>query len=275
VAAAGWPILFTLFVWWFSTGAVLYAVGMPRRHLPALITAASAAAMFGLFGLYATRDDTSVTAAFVAFTCGLIVWAWHEMTFLTGLITGPRTTALSGRDGAIGPKRAPLGPAIETVIYHEGAIALTLALAAILTWESANLTGLWTLVILWVMRLSAKFNVYLGVPNLTEQFLPAHLAYLKGYFCRRPMNLLFPVSVTVSTIAAMLMVLAAMNPSATDFEIASFSLLATLMTLAMIEHWFLVVPLPSAELWSWGLASRKDSATMHDGRTPPGCHSEH
>ncbi len=275
MAAAGWPILFTLFVWWFSTGAVLYAVGMPRRHLPVLITVASAAAMLALYGLYATRDDTSVTAAFVAFSCGLAVWGWHEMTFLTGIITGPRTSALPGRDGAIGPKRAPLGAAIETVIYHEGAIALTLALAAILTWESANLTGLWTLVILWVMRLSAKFNVYLGVPNLTEQFLPAHLAYLKGYFCRRSMNLLFPVSITVSTTATVLLALAAMTPSATDFEMASFSLLSTLMALAMIEHWFMVVPLPSAELWSWGLSSRKDIPAIHDVRTPPACPSEH
>ena len=26
--------------------------------------------------------------------------------------------------------------------------------------------------VLWVMRVSAKLNVFLGVPNLTEEFLP-------------------------------------------------------------------------------------------------------
>ena len=261
------PILFTLFVWWFSTGAVLYAVGLPRSNVPQLITTASFAAVAALYGLSVTSADGSIAGAYCAFTCGLVIWGWHEMTFLTGVITGPRTTALPGREGEIAKVRAPLGASIETVIYHEAAIALSLALAAVLTWDGVNQTGFWTLVILWVMRLSAKFNVYLGVPNLTEQFLPEHLVYLKGYFCRRPMNLLFPLSVTVSTGVAGLLILAALDPAATDFEAASRTFLATLMTLAVIEHWFLVVPLPSADLWTWGLASRE--LTARDAASHP------
>jgi putative photosynthetic complex assembly protein 2 len=256
VGTSAGPVLFALFLWWFSTGAVLYAVGLPRRNVPSIIASATFAGVFALFGLSITSTDTSVSGAFIAFTCALVIWAWHEMTFLTGLITGPRTLPLQGRGDAISNKRAPLIPSIETVIYHEGAIALTLAVAALLTWGEPNQTGLWTLTILWVMRLSAKFNLYLGVPNLTEQFLPDHLAYLKGYFCRRPMNLLFPVSVTVSTAAAIMLAIEAASPSASTFEAASLTLLATLMALAVIEHWFMVLPLPSAELWSWGLSSR-------------------
>ena len=38
--------------------------------------------------------------------------------------------------------------------------------------------------------------MFLGVPNLTEEFLPEHLHYLKSFLSRKPMNLLFPVSVT-------------------------------------------------------------------------------
>ena len=268
------PIFFTLFVWWFSTGAVLYAVGLPRRNLPNLILASTAAAGFALYGLYASSTGTSVSAAFISFTCALVIWAWHEMTFLTGLITGPRITPLPGREGAISNKPAPLGPSIETVIYHEVAIVLTIALAAALTREGVNQTGFWTLVILWVMRLSAKFNLYLGVPNLTEQFLPEHLAYLKGYFCRRSMNLLFPVSVTASTIVTILLFSAAADSAATAFETASLTLLATLMALAVIEHWFMVVPLPSAELWSWGLSSREPVAAR-DGVCPPARRADH
>ena len=52
------------------------------------------------------------------------------------------------------------------------------------------------------MRLSAN----LGVPNLAEELLPEHLHDLKSFLTRKPMNLLFPVSVTVSTLIAALLV---------------------------------------------------------------------
>jgi G3E family GTPase len=32
-----------------------------------------------------------------------------------------------------------------------------------------------------------------------------------------------------------------------------------MMALAILEHWFLVIPLPAGKLWQWGLASRKPS----------------
>ncbi len=97
-------------------------------------------------------------------------------------------------------------PAVETLLYHEAAILVTGLLLYAMLAGSPNEVGLWTFVILWVMRISAKLNVYLGAPNLTEEFLPPHLTYLKTYFCRRSMNLLFPVSVTLSTIATWLLI---------------------------------------------------------------------
>jgi putative photosynthetic complex assembly protein 2 len=178
------------------------------------------------------------------------------MSFLTGFITGPRTTEAPRYTRG----RAGLWAAVETLFYHEAAILVTgLALFAMLS-GSANEVGLWTFVILWVMRISAKLNVYLGVPNLTEEFLPPHLTYLKTYFCRRSMNLLFPVSVTLSTIATWLLIGEAGNATSA-FDTIGFTFLATLMALALIEHWFLVVPLPSASLWTWGMWSREDDAS--------------
>lgn len=73
------------------------------------------------------------------------------------------------------------------------------------------------------------------------------------------MNLLFPLSVTVSTVVAVMLVQKAAMAVPGSFEAIGFTLLSTLMVLAVIEHWFLVVPLPGVELWSWGLASRKGS----------------
>ena len=251
----GLPVLFVLFAWWFLTGAVLWLVGLPRTTVRWSMAAATAVALGAFVTLWQTAGDTSPAAAYAAFVAALLVWGWHEMSFLTGVVTGPRTTEAPRRVNG----RAGLWPAIETLIYHEAAIILTVGILAVMLAGQPNEVGLWTFIILWVMRISAKLNVYLGVPNLTEEFLPSHLTYLKTYFCRRSMNLLFPVSVTLSTIATWLLITEAGN-SITEFDTTSFTFLATLMALALIEHWFLVVPLPSASLWSWGLWSRETDA---------------
>jgi putative photosynthetic complex assembly protein 2 len=259
----GLPVLFVLFAWWFLTGVVLYIIGLPRTTVRWSMAGATVVALGAIATLWQTAGDPSPAAAYMAFMAALLVWGWHEMSFLTGVVTGPRTTEAPCRVGS----RAGLWPAVETLLYHEVAILLTgLALFAML-WGSPNEVGLWTFVILWVMRISAKLNVYLGVPNLTEEFLPPHLSYLKSYFCRRGMNLLFPVSVTVSTIATFLLIGEAGN-AANAFELTAFTFLATLMALALIEHWFLVVPLPSGALWSWGLWSREDDAASDVAGAP-------
>jgi putative photosynthetic complex assembly protein 2 len=253
----GLPVLFVLFAWWFLTGAVLWLVGLPRTTVRWSMTVATVIGLGALVTLWQTAGDTSPAAAYITFLAALFVWGWHEMSFLTGVVTGPRTTEAPRRVGG----RAGLWPAVETLIYHEAAILLTVGILAVMLSGQPNEVGLWTFVILWIMRISAKLNVYLGVPNLTEEFLPAHLTYLKTYFCRRSMNLLFPVSVTLSTIATWLLITQAGN-SVTAFDTIGFTFLATLMALALIEHWFLVVPLPSASLWSWGLWSRETDANL-------------
>jgi G3E family GTPase len=43
----------------------------------------------------------------------------------------------------------------------------------------------------------------------------------------------------------------------TAFARSGDTFLATMMALAILEHWFLVIPLPAGKLWQWGLASRK------------------
>ena len=259
----GLPVLFVLFTWWFLTGAVLYVVGLPRTTVRWTMGAATLVAVAALAVLWQTSGDTSPGAAYAAFLSALLVWGWHEISFLTGLVTGPRTTESPRMLGG----RAGLWPAIETLLYHELAILLTaLGLFAML-WGSPNETGLWTFVILWVMRISAKLNVYLGVPNLTEEFLPPRLTYLKTYFCRRSMNLLFPVSVTLSTVGTFMLISEA-GTAAGVFDKTAFAFLATLMALALIEHWFLVVPLPSAALWSWGLWSREDENAGETAAAP-------
>jgi putative photosynthetic complex assembly protein 2 len=250
----GLPVLFVLFAWWFLTGAVLYIIGLPRATVRWSMAGATIVALGALLTLWQTAGETTPAAAYTAFMAALLVWGWNEMSFLTGVVTGPRITEAPRRVRG----RAGLWPAVETLLYHEVAILLTGLVLFAMLWGAPNEVGLWTFVILWVMRISAKLNVYLGVPNLTEEFLPEHLTYLKTYFCRRSMNLLFPVSVTLSTIATFVLIGAA-GTAIGAFDKTAFTFLATLMALALIEHWFLVVPLPSAQLWSWGLWSREDA----------------
>ena len=127
---------------------------------------------------------------YAAFTYAVFVWGWHEMAFFMGFITGPRRTACPA--GAAGWRR--FGLAVQACIDHELAILATGVAVLWATWHAPNQVGLWTFLALWGMRLSAKLNVFLGVLNLGEAFLPAHLAYLLSYMRRRRMNALMPVS---------------------------------------------------------------------------------
>ena len=245
------PVLYTLFAWWFSTGVILYLDGLPPRTFPFTLQCATVLLGAALWALVHTRNDTSVAGAYCAFTCALLVWAWQEIAFLLGVVTGPRRSACP--QGATGWRRT--GYAIQAVLYHELAlIVLAIAVVACVG-PGANRVGLWTFMTLWVMRQSAKINIFLGVRNLGENFLPPHIAYLKTYFRRAPMNVLFPFSVTLATGAAILVWMHLFSGVPGPFETAGIALVGTMLALGALEHWLLVLPLPTEALWRWGMRS--------------------
>ncbi|MBC8058733.1 MAG: DUF3623 domain-containing protein [Rhizobiales bacterium] len=246
------PIAYTVLLWWLSTGIILYLNGLPRWTHRWTMLSATLLLGIALVGLATTRDATSISGAYIAFTCTLLVWGWQEVAFLLGYVTGPRRTPCPA--GSTGWRRA--GYALQTLLHHELAL-IVLALAVLAaTWGGANATGLAAFMIFWVMRQSAKLNVFLGVRNLSEDFLPAHLRYLQTYFRRAPMNALFPVSVVASSWFAVLLWQAAAAQGIGAFEATALTFSGTLLSLAILEHWFMVLPLPSQALWNWGLRSR-------------------
>ena len=247
-----YPILFALFVWWFSTGAIIFLDNLPQRTFRYSMVGATLLLFASAYGLARTSGDTTLRGAYAAFTFGMLAWGWQEISFYMGFVTGPRKAAC--RDGCGG--WAHFGHAIQTSLWHELAIIFCAAAVVALTWGQPNQIGTWTFMVLWWMHQSAKLNVFLGVRNLNEEFLPEHLAFLKGFLTKKPMNLLFPVSVTVSTVICVRLVQAAGAPGASAFAASGFTFLATMMALAILEHWFLVLPLPAAKLWHWGLRSR-------------------
>ena len=66
----------------------------------------------------------------------------------------------------------------------------------------------------------------------------------------------FSISVTLLTLATVCWVerLFAVQNS---FEIIGFSLLFAISLMALLEHWFMVLPIPDARLWRWMLPKTK------------------
>ncbi len=241
-----------LFVWWFSTGVVLYIVGRPGWSSPAWLFGAAVLFAASLYGLARSGADTSVTGAYVAFTCAVLLWGTQEFGFLTGVVTGPRRQACP--EGCVGWRRAAL--ALEAIIYHEIALVLSGVAVVAVTWKADNQFGTWTFLILWTMRVSAKLNLFVGVPVLNHEFLPDRLSYLTSFFTRKPIGLFFAIAVTTATAATTLLVAIGLTGDTSAFQSTGTMLLASLMALGVLEHWFMVVPLPIAALWSWGMRSR-------------------
>lgn len=244
--------LYAVFVWWFSTGVILYLNGMPRHTFKFTMTGATVVLVAALYAMVITSKITDVWAVYCAFTCAVLVWAWQEIGFLLGFVTGSRRQACP--EGATGWRRARY--AFQAVSHHELALVILGVAVWLATKDGENQVGFYTFLILWAMRQSAKLNVFLGVRNLNEDFLPQHLKYLQTYFTRRPMNALLPVSIVLSTLVAIPLWQAVFASATGGFDQIGMALLAMLLSLAIIEHFFLVLPLPFEALWKWGLRSR-------------------
>jgi putative photosynthetic complex assembly protein 2 len=239
------------FVWWFTTGIVLYLCGLPRRTWAFTLVCTTVLLIGALAGLWVTRDVASEPAVYLAFLCAVVVFGWHELSYYLDLLTGPRSAPCPS--GATGMVRFRLGVAVS--LHHELAIIATGVLLIWFTRDAVNPFGAWTFLVLWAMRWSAKLNLFLGVPNLNEEFLPPHLQYLASYMRRRKANWLFPVSVLGGAAGVVWLLTQAVGLP--DFARTGHWLVATLLALAVLEHLFLVSPFNEAMLWSWGFRSRK------------------
>ena len=246
-------LLSTIFVWWFATGLILFLDGLPRRTYRWTVLATTLVAALAILAIVISAADASALSAFVAFLAAIAVWGWNEVAFLMGGITGPRRRPCPA--DVRGWIRFKL--AVQTLLWHEALLAASATLLAAATWSGPNKVALWTFLVLWAMRASAKLNIFFGVPNTTREFLPTHLGYLASYFRAAPASLLLPVSIAAGTgMTIWFFARASIAPSA-SFEEAGATLLAILTALAVIEHLFMIIPAPSATLWAWAL--RTDS----------------
>jgi putative photosynthetic complex assembly protein 2 len=260
------PVLYALFLWWFTTGLIMALYGREPQTVRRGFVGATLLLAGALAGVVLTRSQATPLAVYLAVTCGTVIWGWQMASYYLGMVTGPQPAV---RKAAKRPERRQdlahrFGLALRASLHHELLVVVFALLLVGLTWWTANRWSLWIFLTLWAMHLSAKLNVFLGVRNFRVDFLPAHLHFFERLLTKRPINALFPVSVIGATVVALFAIRQAFVPTTEPGDTAGLVMVGTLLLLGVLEHWLLVLPLP-AILWGWGVRPLPHSETIeHD-----------
>ena len=249
------PFAATLLLWFASTALIVWLVNRSPATYRASLAWGAAAGASGVAIIAATMNSAGAWAAYLAFAGALAVWGWQELAFLSGAISGPRRQAASA--GA-GPARR-FREATAAVIHHELALAATALLLAAMSWGAANQVGAAAFALLFVLRVSAKLNIHLGVPNLSDDLLPDHLLHLKSHFGPRRMTPALLLSVLATAALAVWLGTRALAAPAGG-EAVGASLLFALAALGALEHLFLALPVRDGALWRWAIPARPEQA---------------
>ncbi len=187
--------------------------------------------------MWLTSADGSVLGAYRAFVAGSAIWAWHELAFYCGVLTGPwRAPCPSHARGF-----TRLGYALGTHLFHELAVVVELGLMLWLLRGGTNPIGLLVFGLSWAMQHSAKLNVLLGVPALNVELFPPHLRYLGSYWRRRTPRGFFIPSLSIATVLA-IMLWSAAHTHELEPAGVRLALLASLVSLGAVEHVLLALP---------------------------------
>lgn len=244
-------VALAVIVWWSSTGVILLVVRQADRaggsaHLLATLLGLPMLAL-GWYGLVATAGETSALGAVLAFLSAIAIWGWLELAFLCGVISGPNTrpcpTDVPGWERFL--------RAWGTLAYSEMALLATAIGLVWHGWHAENPFGVYTFLVLLVARVSAKLNLYLGVPNINTEFLPVPMRHLASHFRVARCNALFPISITGLTFATGCWIERVIEHAPGSGAATGFALLAVLTALALFEHWMMVLPLRDQKLWRW------------------------
>lgn len=246
------PFIVTIVIWFTATGLVAWADNRDTATFPKSLLIGGIGGIAGLLVILLVSQSVSVLAVYAAFVGALMVWGWHEIGFLTGAAAGPRRVPAS--PGLTGARR--FAEASATVIHHEVVLALTALVLISLSWNMPNQIGATVFVLLFGLRLSAKINMFVGVPNSTAEMLPPHLDYLKTYFGRNRMTWLLTASILAITAVAGWFGSLALQAELGSAEMVGASLLTTLCLLGALEHLFLALPFRDGMLWGWAFGKR-------------------
>ena len=225
----------TLAFWWLATGLVIAA----QRDLPTRVlagVASGALALLGLALLARSRTDATPAGARQGLAGAGLLWAWVAVSLYAGWLVGPAP-------------RAPVSPppnlpaawdAVHALLWHEVGSLLALGLAWALVRAGPNRTGFHALLAFWGTTQLAKLNVFAGVANPGERFLPEWLGFVRWYFGPTRNSPLLPLTVAVLACAAVWL---ARRAARADDAFARWAgaALACLLALGAVEHVFLAV----------------------------------
>ena len=252
-------ILIAIGTWWLSTGLVLAMVHWwTKRDLEPwqLLPLVTIIGVLGFILMYYGSRQLTPLGSYAGFFGALLVWAWHETTFLTGMVTGRRKEAcppgLSGFDR--------FKAAWKAVCDHEIAILVTGIFLWLTLSGGDNFFGLATFGLLWGMRISSKLLIFLGARHAVSRLMPPAIEHLKSYFNTGRTTLLFPVLLVAASGIFATLCVGAFRANL-DYSVVGHILLATFMALAILEHLILVLPVSDVLLWRWAVpkAARSDT----------------
>jgi putative photosynthetic complex assembly protein 2 len=253
VSGSGLALAFlvVLAIWFIGTGLVAMINHRLRASFGRALLIACACGFIGLGLIMLTAQSTAVWATYASFLGGLLIWSWHEISFLTGAVAG------SHRDpcppGASDWQRFSM--ATMALIHHEVALAMTAGLLLSLATVTTNAAGAYAFGLLLIFRLSSKLNLYRGVPHLSDEMLPGHLSYLKSYFGPRALRPELLIATTAILGLAGYFALSAVRADHSH-ALAQAGLLCGLSLLAALEHLFLAIPFRDSALWGWAMDAR-------------------
>jgi len=249
--------------WWFFTGAILLVIRVADRaggdaHRRAVILSVPLLAV-ATAAVLLSGPSEGMGGVLAGFFGALGVWGWIELSFLSGVVTGPESRPCPR--GLSGGER--FRAAWKALAHHEILLLGGLLAVVVAVHGQPNTVAIWTYGILFFARISAKLNLFFGVPRINLEFLPRPLKHLESHLRQGPVTALFPVAITglsfaVGCFAERLLM------AETQVDAAAFALLTALAALALLEHWLMVLPLPDARLWRWMLPG---PSPRHDPKT--------
>jgi putative photosynthetic complex assembly protein 2 len=253
VASLGLALGIAVLLWWGSTAALLW---LANRYPHRRESLGALSVVYVLAWFFALRlGESTEQAAFIgSFLMGLLIWGFLEFAYLAGTIAGPLASRRACPPELSGWAR--FKGALMTGLWHELAVLATAGLLWLGLWQSSNALAAQSFSLLAIARWSAKLNLFLGVPNLHQEFFPERMRYLASWTRVEPMNSLFPFSVTLGAVAIGYFGVSALQAASPEAALPS-ALLGALAALAVLEHWFLVMKVDDGRLWRWALPKKR------------------
>ena len=245
----------SVLLWWVMTGLALICVHQPAASRKLIFSVSSIVMLFALMGVEINAATHTLLATVIGFAMALVIWAWLELSYLMGYITGPVKHSAPNPMG----HSERFTHALGTTIYHELLVVGVVGLVCVLGAGLPNPTIQNTLAVLWLMRWSTKLNLFLGVKHFNSQWLPENMRYITSYLSAGR-NSWFSVFSTILA-AFCTYLLFFWGQMATDPVAAlSLFLIAWLASLAVLEHVFLMMPMGETALWRWAEVNLRKSS---------------